>query len=234
MSVTQTNPSNDRRTLTQAGNEVEDENVTLTQNTANVYSPVISWQCPRKFSIIEYAAGVHPTFFVPRSMETASGDGTTGPFALNTNLHPVGGEEDLADQWKEAVVAYDVTAGAELSVASVDYGANEVTLESAPATGNDLKFYPIMGDGNVQYRGIDQFGHEIGSSDQWGTPVQDFGDHDQRKNDGAVHLIGQVTFREAEEMELWMDAPQQLVWTDADYPRGAFVSTIEQKVDVTV
>lgn len=235
MSVTQTNPANDRRTLTQSGNEVGDSNVTRTQNTADTYSPVISWECPRKFSVIEYAAGVHPTFFVPRSMETDTGDGGTSTFSLATNIHPVGGETALDDQWTDVVVVYDATNSTELDVESVDYGANEVTLASTPTTNADeLKFYPIMGDGNVQYRGIDQFDHEIGSSDDWGTPMQDFGDHDQRKNDGAVHLIGQVTWREAEELELWMDAPQQLVWEDADYPRGAYVSKIEQKVDVTV
>lgn len=234
MSATQNSAANDRRTFTQAGNEVGSSNVNTYQNTADTYSPVVSWECPRKFSVVEYAAGVHPTYFLPRTMEQVQGDGTTGPFALSTNVLPVGGETEIADQWKPAVVVYDVTAGAEVDVDSIDYGANEVTLASAPADGNDLKFYPLMGDGNVQYRGIDQFDHEIGSADQWGTPIQDFSDHDQRKNDGAVHLIGQVTFRESEELELWMDAPQQIVWEDPDYPRGAYVSLIEQKVDVTV
>jgi hypothetical protein len=235
MSVTQTNPANDRRTLTQAGYEVGDSNVTLNRNTSGTFSPVIAWECPRKFSRIDYAAGVHPTFFVPRTLETDTGDGTTSTFALNTNLISSGGETDLSKQWEEVVVVYDSTNGTEIDVESVNYGADEVTLASQPNTNADeLKFYPIMGDGNVQYRGQDQFDHGIGSADEWGTPIQDFTDHDQRKSDGAIHLIGQVTWREAEELELWMDAPQELIWEEPDFPRGAYVSRIEQKVDVTV
>lgn len=235
---TVTNPQNDRRTLTHRGDEVGDTNVELLQNTVGVMSPVLKWTCPRKFKRIDYAAGVHPTRFVPRTVEEVTDDGVvdgaTTDFALATNIHPIAGEPVLSDQPWPAVVAYDVTAGAEVAIDSIEYGSNTVSLANAPAMGNDLKFYPVIGDGNVQYRGIDQFNHEVGSLDNWGTPIQDFSDHDQMKQDSMIHLVGSITYRENEVWALYVNSPQQVVWTDADYPRGEYVSTIEQKVDVSV
>lgn len=238
MSATVTNPQNDRRTLTHTGGEVGEDNVTLMQNNANDNSPIIEWTCPRKFQRIDYAAGVHPTRFIPRTVEEitddATVDGATDTFALATNVLPIAGEPNLEDQEWPAVVAYDVTNSQELAIQSINYGANEVTLDNAPAAGTDLKFYPVMGDGVVQYRGLDQFNHEVGSLDQWGTPIQDFSDHDQMKQDSMVYLIGSISFKENERFALYLDAPQQIVWEDPDYPRGNYVSTIEQKVDVSV
>lgn len=238
MSMTTTNPQNDRRTLTHRGDEIGDENVALLQNTVGVMSPVIQWTCPRKFKRIDYAAGVHPTRFVPRTVEEVTEDavvdGGTATFGLSTNIHPISGEPEIDDQPWPAVVVVDTTDETQLEIESVNYGANEVTLVDAPAAGNDLKFYPVIGDGSVQYRGIDQFSHEVGALDGWGTPMQDFSDHDQMQQNSMIHLVGSLTFRENEVWSLYMNSPQQIVWEDPDYPRGQYVSIIEQKVDVSV
>lgn len=235
MSSTVTNPQNDRRTLTHRGTEVGSSNVELLQNTTGTMSPVLKWTCPRKFKRIDYAAGVHETRFVPRAMETITGstnDDTT--VSLNTNILPIAGEPLIDDQEWPVVVAYNATTGTQYDVTVSNYGANEITLGTDPADGDTVKLYPVIGDGVVQYRGIDQFSHEVGSLDNWGTPIQDFSDHDQMKQESLIHLTGSITFRENEVWSLYMDSPSQLVWQDADYPEGDYVSTIEQKVDVSV
>lgn len=235
MSATVTNPQNDRRTLTHRGDEVGTDNVTLLQNTVDTMSPVLKWTCPRKFKRIDYAAGVHPTRFVPRSVETVTGSaGDDTSVSLSTNIHPIAGEPEIADQPWPVVVAYNVTQGTEVAVTVDNYGSNTVTLGADPADGDTVKLWPVIGDGSIQYRGIDQFAHEVGALDQWGTPMQDFSDHDQMQQDSMIHLVGSLTFRENEVMALYVDSPQQIVWEDADYPNGAYVSTIEQKVDVSV
>lgn len=239
MSQTVTNPQNDRRTLTQRGTEVGADNVELLQNAPNRMDPVIQWTGPRKFRRIEYAAGVHPTRFVPRTLETATSDGAATEFALATNVLPIAGKAAVNDQEWPAVVAMNTDTGNQLTIADIEYGSNTVTLDAAPpappaGVTDNLKFYPVIGDGTVQYRGIDQFNHEVGSLDNWGTPIQDFSDHDQMKQDSMIHLVGSLTFRENETVGLFVNSPQQIVWQDPDYPEGDYVSLIEQKVDVSV
>lgn len=229
------NPKNDRRSLTHTFNEVGSSNGTLSQNTASTNSPVLQWACPRKYKHIRYAGGRHRTKFIPRYMESitgTTGDDTT--VSLSGDIQPVTGESDVADMPYDPVVAYNVDQATEVSISSYDFAANEVTLASDPADTETVKLYPIITEGTVQYRGLDQFDHEIAPLDEWSTPVHVFHDFDQNKNESEIHLIGAAQWAENETLALYMDSPRQIVWQDSDYPRGQYVSTIEQRVDVTV
>lgn len=229
MSSSMTNPQNDRRTLTHKGAEVGDGNVDLLQNSTGVMSPVLQWTCPRKFRRIDYAAGTHPTRATFRTVEEY--DGTSADLELATNILPNAGEPTIDDQPRPTVRVVDTTTGEELDIDDVSYGSNTVHLAEAP--GNAIKAYPMLGDGYLQYRGIDQFSHEVASLDHWGTPIQDFADHNQLKENSTIHLVGSIQFAENETLALYLNASQQVVWTDDDYP-DAYVSNVEQKVDVSV
>lgn len=231
---TTTNPQNDRRTLTQRGEEVGNENTERLQNQVNQMSPVLKITCPRKFTRIDYAAGIHPTRFVPRTMESVTGtagDDTT--VELDTNLLPVAGEPEVENQNHPVVRAVNVATGEEIDVAVSHYGTNTVELQTDPNDGEEVKLYPVIADGTIQYRGIDQFNHEVGALDEWGSPLQDFLDHDMMKADGRIHLGGRITWRENETLAVMVNSPTQIVWEDADFPES-YVSSFEQKVDVSV
>lgn len=235
MSGTITNPKNDRRTLVHTGNEVGSSNVTRSQNAPDSYTKILEWVCPDKYDQIDYAAGVHPTRAELRSKQTADGDGSTGPFAIGANVVPVAGEEAIDDQRFPVLVAYDSDASSQLTVADVDYAANEVTFENAPNNASsNIEMWPVMADGKIQYRAIDQFDHEVGALDHWGTPLHVFSDHDVNKNDSQIHLVGRMSFAENETLGIYVDAPEQIVWSDGNYPEGSYVSEYSQKVDVSV
>lgn len=229
------NPKNDRRSLSHHGNEVGADNVERLQNTANNNSPILKWTCPRKFQTIRYAGGKHKTKFVPRSREEitgTTGDDTT--VALTADIQPVAGETNPADFPYDPVVAYNVTAGVEVGIAEYNFSQNEVVLDTDPASGDTVALWPHIVEGTVQYRGLDQFGHEIAPLDEWSTPVHVFADFEQDRNETEIHLVGAAQWEESETLALYMDSPRQVVWEDADYPRGTYASTIEQRVDVSV
>jgi len=109
---------------------------------------------------------------------------------------------------------------------------DEVTFASAPNNGTDnVKIYPVFGGGSAQYRGYDGFGHQVGPLDEWGVPMHVFNDFDTDKNETQIHMVGSGRFVEDETLALFVDSPTQVVWTDSDYPRGEYVSRIEQRVD---
>lgn len=229
------NPKNDRRSLTHTGREVGSENVELLQNAANSNSPILKWTCPRKFQTIRYAGGKHTTKFVPRSREEVTG--TTGDdtvVSLTADIAPPAGETNQYDFPYDPVVAYNVTTGVEYDIASYDFGANEVTLGTDPASGDTVALWPVIIEGTIQYRGLDQFDHEVAPLDEWSTPVHVFNDFEQNKNETEIHLVGAAQWEENETLALYMDSPRQVVWSDADYPRGQYASQIEQRVDVSV
>lgn len=228
------NPKNDRRSLTHTGREVDSENVELLENSANSNSPVIKWTCPRKFSTIRYAGGQHKTKFVPRSREENAGQ-ADATYALDADIAAPSGETHEADYPYDPVVAYDLTAGTEVAIADYNFATNEVTLDSNDFTsGNDVAYWPVIIEGTIQYRGLDQFDHEIAPLDEWSTPIHVFNDFDQHRNETEIHLVGAAQWEENETLALFMDSPRQLVWEDADYPRGTYASHIEQRVDVSV
>lgn len=230
------NPKNDRRSLTHTFGEVGDSNGTLKQNTADVNSPILEWTCPRKFSSIRYAGGRHKTKFVPRYNESFTGSTNDDTVvSLSGNIQPLTGETDQ-DEWPyPVVVAYNVTQDIDYTDdLTYDFSANEVTLPSDPADGDDVQLWPILTEGTLQYRGLDQFGHEIAPLDEWTTPIHVFHDFDQQMNETEIHLIGAAQWTESETLALYLDSPRQIVWEDTNYPRGTYVSTIEQRVDVSV
>lgn len=237
-----TNPQNDRRSITHTGAEVGSTNVSLSQNTVDREDPVIEWTCPRKFDLMTYQGGRHKTKFVPRAREdytwTGSdpGDPGTGDttLTLDTEFVPVSGEFDLEDQPYPSVVVYNITQGSEATIASIDYGANEITLDSAPNDNDDVAFWPVLSEGVVKYVGHNQFGDRVGSLDQYGIPLHIFHDFEHDRNETTIHLTGAVAWEEAESLALYVNSPDQIVWEDADYPHGQYASTIEQRVDVDV
>jgi len=127
-----------RYTLSHTGSVLGDSLVTIEQNQVAPQreTSVIAFECPRKFDSIQYVGQRDSTRFVPRTVQVVNGtvnDDTQ--VDLNVNVQPVAGEEALDDQDYPAVVAYNVTQGAEVDVESVDYNADTVTLASDPADG---------------------------------------------------------------------------------------------------
>jgi len=234
-----TNPKNDARSLTHAFHEVEEENGYLRQNTPDVNSPVLEWTCPRKWSEIKYAGGNHKTKFVPRTKQTVASapepeDGYVS-IELDSPIQPINGEENPDDQPYPPVVAFNKTEDEEVEVAEYQYAQNIVHFDDDYVSdGDELVLFPILVRGTLQYRGLDQFGHEIAPLDEWSEPIHVFHDFDQNKNETEVHLIGSARFTESETLALYINSEDKIVWEDEDYPRGSYVSKIEQRVDVSV
>lgn len=229
------NPKNDRRSLTHAFHEVGDDNGTLRQNTANVNSPILEWTCPRKYESIRYAGGRHKTKFIPRTRQDMTGSTNDDTVVtLTADIQPIHGETDPGDWNYDPVVAMNVTQGSEIAISDYNFAQNEITLASDPADGDSVALYPVIAEGTVQYRGLDQFGHEISPLDEWSAPLHVFHDFEQGRNETEIHLIGAAQWEESETLALYIDSPHQIVWEDADYPRGSYASTIEQRVDVSV
>jgi hypothetical protein len=231
------NPSNDLRSLTHRGNEVAyngNANLDRSSNQTGVLSRILAWTCPEKFQRIDWVGRRHPMKFRPRDVETLTGttnDDTV--VTLTNNIIPVAGERDLDDQPYSVCRAYNVTQGTEIDVVDVDYAANEVTLGSDPADGDNVKLYPIVTEGTVILKGYDQFGHQIGVNERWRTPLETFHSMDQRDPDTAVHLGGEVHFQPSETLSVEVETPRTIVWEDADYP-GSYVSTLSLDAEVSV
>lgn len=232
---TYTNPKSDRRSLTQVGNEVGADNVVLTENVADREDAVLTWECPRKYSAITYAAGRHTTQFTPRYKESQDGDGATTTFSLEGNIAAPAGETNLAEMQYQPVVAYDDVAGAQLEVESYNFNTNTVTFVSAPDTGvENVHLFPVITEGYIKFVGHDQFDHRIAALDEWGIPLHVFNDFNSHQNMTKIHLTGAVSFEESEKLALYIKSPRVICWEDDDFPEGRFVSVIEQRVDVDV
>lgn len=229
-----TNPKVQEYTISHTGSVLGDENVELSNNQTNpqMDTPIIGFTCPRKFEWIELNARNHPTRMVPRTVETVSGDGTTTTFDVNADLMPIHGQETVEDQDFPVIRVVSVANGTEMNVADVDYAANTVTLETAPADGTDnVKFYPVITTGQVKYRGINQFGQVEGVISDWGTPIYRFADFEQNKRGEAIRLHGNVRWDHYETVQMTLDSPHELVWQDDDYPES-YVSTFDQRVNI--
>ena len=224
-------------TVSHTGGVLGDQFVTLSQNQVSPQreSAVIAFECPRKFSQLSYVGQRDATRFVPRTMETVSGTADDDTVvSLEANIQPVAGEEDIEDQDYPVAVAYNVTQSTQYDIVAVDYATDEITLGTDPADGDTVKVYPIMGDGDVQYRLTNQFGQDAGTVYPWATPLYRWHDFPQLKRGREINLRGSVTWEENETVEVLVDAPQQVVWTDPDYPEGQFVSTFEQDLEITL
>lgn len=228
-------PLADTRTLSHRGDEVGSSNVTRSQNTADTLTEILEWTVPEKYEEMVVAGGRHWTKAILRRLETFDGDGAATTFAVSGDLIAQGGETEIDDQPHPVAVVYDADAATQHTIASVDYVANEITLDSAPTTGTDnVKIWYVMGDGEVQYRAEDSFEHEVGPLNEWTVPVHVFGDFNQDKNTTQIHIPGAGKFTSDERLKLMLDAPGQVVWEDSDYPEGQFVSSLEQRADVRV
>lgn len=224
-------------TLSHTGGNLDPENVTTAANQTAPQreTSIIGFECPRKFSQIEYVGKRDSTRFVPRTTESITG--TTGDDTvvdLTANIQPVAGEEAIAEQDYPVAVAYNVTTATEYEIVAVDYAADTVTLGTDPASGDTVKVWPIMSNGDVQFRLINQFGQEEGRVYPWATPLYRWHDFPQLKRGREINLHGSVTWEENETVEILLDAPQAITWEDADYPDGQFVSTLEQDVEITL
>lgn len=229
-------PNSETRTLNHRGTEVDSANVTRSQNTTGSLTEILRWAQPRKYEEMVFSGGKHWTKAELRGLETFDGDGSTTTFSLTANIQAIGGETAIEDQPFPTVVAYDTAAGSQLTVDSVDYVNDDVTFASAPNTGTDnVKIWFVINEGTFQYRAEDAFGHEVGPVNEWPVASHVFADFDQEKNQTQVHVPGAARFSsESEALKLMLDSPRQVVWTDADYPEGQYVSRVEQRIDVMV
>lgn len=224
-------------TISHTGSVVESDNVTLDTNQVSPQreTAIISWECPRKFSQIEYVGNRDATRFVPRTTQTLTGTANDDTVvSLSANIQPVSGETEIADQDYPVVVAYNVTQDNEIDIADVDYATNEVTLATDPNDGDEVKLWPVMTDGELQYRLVNQFDQEQGRVYPWSTPIFRWHDYPQLQRGREINLHGAVTWEENERVEVLLDAPLEITWQDPDYPRGQYVSTFNQDVEITL
>lgn len=221
------------RTISHTGSELGADMVTLTGNQTDPQreSAVAAFECPRKFESLEYVGRRHYTKAELRTVEEVTSDGSA-TVTLDTNLRPIAGEEDLDDQPFPTVVAYNVTQDTEAEVESVDYAANEVTLASAPATDDAVKFYPVVNEGSLKIQGVNQFGQVEGPADRWTVPLYRFSDFNQDQRGREINLQGRIKWSRYESIEFVVDSPREIVWEDDHYPNGSFVSHLEQRVDI--
>lgn len=221
-------------TISHTGTVLGTSSVTRAQNQVSPQreTPVLTLTCPDNFDSITAVFQRDPTRFIPRSVETFSGDGATTTFSLTSNIQPVVGETEIADQPYPVAVAVVVGSG-EQTIDSVDYAANSVTLASAPASGTDnVKIYPILTEGTLKFRGINALSQVVGPVYPWTFPLYRWHDMKQDKRGTEINLNGNVTWERNESLEVLIDSPRQLVWTDSDYPE-AYVSTFEQDVEIS-
>lgn len=232
-----TAPQVQERVISHTGSQLGADMVTLSQNQTapQLDTPVIAFECPDMFEWVEYQGARHPTEAVFRTVQTVSGTaGDDTVVDVAANLQPIAGEEALADQEEiayPAVIAAD-DAGNEVAIDSIDYAANTVTLAADPADGTDYYLYPVITDGTVQYRGVNQFDQVEGPLSEWSTPVYKFADYDQLKRGTEVNLQGGIRWDTFERLELTVDSSHSVTWTHAQYPRGQYVSQFKQRVDI--
>jgi hypothetical protein len=222
-----------RRTLSHTGNELGDK-LTLDYNQTDPQrkSTIVGFECPRKFESIRFRGRRHHTKLVLRTMEEHESDGST-EVELDARIQAIAGEEDIDDQPYPVCVAVNVSGDdpEEIPVVDANYATNTVTLYEAPDEGDDLKLFPIISQGAIQYQGVNQFNQVEGPVDRWETPIYRWHDFDQDKRGTEINLQGEISWTRYERLEMVLDSPETVVWQDDDYP-GSFVSTIEQQVDV--
>lgn len=229
------NARTQNRVISHTGSELGDDKVTLSQNTVDSLTPVVSWECPKEYEQIEFVGQRDSTRFVPRTMQTITGTANDDTVvALDNDIQPVAGETELSEQDYPAVVAYNVTQGAEVDIASVNYASDEATLATDPADGDEVKLYPILNEGEIRFHGINQFGQDEGTLYPWSTPLYRFHDFQQDKAGREINLRGRVSWSRYESVEVRINSPHQIVWEDPDYPLGGYVSSIDQDVRVTL
>lgn len=225
------------RVLSHTGAELGDGMITLSTNQTapQLATPIIAWEMPDMYEWAEYAATRHPTEAELRTEQTVTGTANDDTVVtVDADLQPVAGEEELADQEDiafPAVIAAD-DAGNEIDITNIDYAANTVTLAQDPADTVDYHIYPLIVEGTARYRGVNQFNQVEGSLAEWGTPLYKFADYDQQKRGTEVNLQGTARWSTHERLEMVVDSPRAVTWTHAQFPRGQYVSKLNQRVDI--
>jgi hypothetical protein len=153
---------------------------------------------------------------------------------LTADIQPIHGEEAIEDQDYPVVIAYNVDQATEIDISAVDYSANEVTLADDPADTETVKLWPVITEGTLHFRGLNQFGQIEGYVYPWSTPLYRWHDFKQLQRGREVNLHGSIEWTRYEVLQVVMDSPRQIVWEDADYPQGEFVSTFEQDVEIAI
>lgn len=223
-----------RRTLTNQGGAIEEEFVTLETNQIDpqMDTPVITFECPKSYSWIHFNGSNHPTRFVPRRVQEVSGTANDDTVvALDNDIFPIAGEPKIEDQEFPVVVAADAD-GNEVEIENVDYATNEVTLAQDPADGATWYVYPVVTEGTLNVRGLNQFDQKQGTLSEWGKPLYRFSDFPQLKRGTKINLDGEVRWTHNERIQFIVDSPYEIAWTHAAYPNGAYVSEFEQDVDI--
>ncbi len=222
--------------ISHTGKVLGSDKVTLSQNQISPQreTAIISWECPRKYESISYAGRQHPTRFIPRTHQEVSGTADDDTVvSLDGNIQPIAGETNPEEWDYPPVVAYNVTQSTDYTDdLEYDFTADEVTLPEDPADGDTVKLWPILTEGQIKMVGINQLGQEEGALYPWGVPVYKFHDFPQLQAGFELNLHGNVNWTRHEKVELRLDSPRQIVWEDPDYPRGSYVSTIEQDVAI--
>jgi hypothetical protein len=194
---------------------------------------ILDFECPKKFEHVEYVGRRDATRFVPRAVESITGStGDDTVVSLTNDIQPIAGETEIVDQDYPVAVAVNVDTGTQYDVVDVDYAANEVTLGTDPADTETVKVYPIITEGTLKFQGVNQFDQVEGPVQEWTTPLYRFHDMKQNKRGTEVNLDGRIQWERYESMQVMVDSPRTVVWTDPDYPEGAYVSTFEQDVQI--
>lgn len=234
-------------TISHTGSVLGDDAVDAQQNQTSPQreTPVLTFECPDNFDKIDYVGRRDPTRFIPRTVESFTIGDDDGDAALQTDertvdvsaeLQPITGETEMAEQPYPVVEAVNVTQGVEIDTAdlTVDYAANTVEIaDSAVAIDDDVKVYPVVVEGTLKFYTANALGQTEGPVYKWDFPLRRFADMPQDKRGTEINLNGSATIETFDELQVHIDSPHAVTWTDADYP-GAFVSSFEQDVTISV
>ncbi|WP_049970566.1 hypothetical protein [Haladaptatus cibarius] len=225
----------ERSSLTHNGSTFGESHVERSQNTAEKMSTICTWEHPRKFEGAEMVGKRDATRFVPRTRQQLTGTAADDTeVVLASDIMPIAGEHKLDEQDYRVVVAVNATTEEEIDIVDVDYGANSVVLADDPADGDDVYLYPIISEGSVQYRARNNMGFVEGAVYKWPVPLYRFHDFPQLARGTEINLNGSVEFEEHDELEFRINSPHQLWWEDEYFPGGQFISSVEQKIELTL
>lgn len=233
-------------TISHTGTVVGADSIERAANQVNPQreTEVVSFECPKNYDAINYVGSRDPTRFKPRTMEsfTVTDDDASGALEegertldLTAEIQPINGEPDLTEQAYPTVRVVNATQGAEIDVAglTVDYAAGTVVVPEADvADGDTVKAYPIIVEGTLKFYGTNALGQTEGPVYPWDFPIRRFADMPQDKRGTEINLQGSLEIETFDVMEVRVDAPHEVVWTDADYPE-AYVSEFEQDVTIS-
>jgi len=224
------------RTISHAGQELGSSQITRSQNQVSpqLETQILDFEVPTDIDHISYRGERHWTKAEFRGMVTYSADGDGTIDNLTPRLVPIAGEKTVADQPFPTAVVYNATSGNELTIDSIDYGSDTITLASSQTGGDTLKIYYAIAEGELKLQGVNNLDQVVGVADRWGTPLDQWTSFDQNKEGTEINLQGSIDAGHNESLQVLVDSPRQVVWTETDYPRGTYVSSLEQQVDITL